>query len=115
MTEREKLIELICECNVMSIPTDGFIEGLADYLLEKGVIVSPIKIGTTIWTNKPFKDGIVRDGDIVALVFGEDGVSECYVNFDPEPVVDMFSVEEIGKTIFFSKEEAERIIGENNV
>lgn len=115
MAEREKLIELMRECNIMSIPTDGFIEGFADYLLEHGVYLPTVKIGTTIWTNKPFKDGIIKDGDIVAFIVGKDGVSEYYVNFDPEPVVDIFSVEEIGKTIFFSKEEAERTMGKNNV
>lgn len=107
MTERERLIELIRKCDIMSIPTDGFIEGFADYLLEHGVYLPTVKIGTTIWTNKPFKDGIIRDGDIVALVFDEDGVSECYVNFDPEPYTGVFSIEEIGKTVFLSKEEAE--------
>ena len=39
MTDRERLIELIHKCDIMSIPTEKFTEGFADYLLENGVIV----------------------------------------------------------------------------
>ena len=41
MTERERLIELIRKFDIMSIPTDGFIEGFADYLIGNGIVVLP--------------------------------------------------------------------------
>ncbi len=41
MTDREKLIELLNNVgsNILQFPTDGFIEHLAEYLLENGVTV----------------------------------------------------------------------------
>ena len=41
MTERERLIELIRKFDIMSIPTDGFIEDFADYLIGNGIVVLP--------------------------------------------------------------------------
>ena len=76
MTAREKLIELINkkqhygEVIIESQMDDRYNwhstiknSELADYLLENGVCVLPYKIDTTIWTNEPFTDGAVRDGD----------------------------------------------------
>lgn len=39
MADREKLIELIDKLDVMTIPTENFRHGLADYLIANGVVV----------------------------------------------------------------------------
>lgn len=58
MTDRERLIELIRqgmkkhEVTIENyvIPTSDY---LADYLLENGVIVSPVKVGDTVYVIEP--------------------------------------------------------------
>ena len=125
--EREKLIELI---NKKQHYGEVIIENqmddrynwhstiknseLANYLLENGAIVMPYKIGTTIWTNEPFKDGVVRDGDIIAFEVVRGGASEIVVNFDPVPLTASFFIEDIGKTVFFTREEAEKALAEKD-
>ena len=70
MTERERLVELI---------TNGFYtkpvyealctnkrkacDFLADYLLENGVIVPPVKVGDTVYTNVSWQGWYLRDKD----------------------------------------------------
>lgn len=111
MTERERLADLIDDW--MQIEGSFNIGYLADYLLENGVIIPSIKVGTIIYTNEPFKDGIVRDGEIMALTVGGDSQVYSFVaNFDPEPISGEFYFEDIGKTVFFSKEEAEKALKE---
>lgn len=100
MTERKRLIELINKCDTMSIPTDGFIEGFANYLLENGVVLSPVKIGQSIWTSKPFKDGVKREGYITVIEYDNDGFCGFWASFGEIPLSAEFSSEEIGKTVF---------------
>ena len=53
MTEREQLTELISEYILIRARTPDderpFCEGLADYLLDHGIIVPPCKVGDTVW------------------------------------------------------------------
>ena len=120
MTEREKLIELLMQGELEADKQGIFncsrskwkAEIIADYLLENGVIVPPYKIDTTIWTNEPFRDGVVRDGDIIAFEVMSSGVSEIVVNFDPVPLTASFLIEDVGKTVFFTREEAENALKE---
>lgn len=100
MTERKRLIELINKCDTMSIPTDGFIEGFANYLLENGVVLSPVKIGQSIWTSKPFKDGVKREGYITVIEYDNNGFCGFWASFGEIPLSAKFSSEEIGKTVF---------------
>lgn len=88
---------------------DNVPEFLANYLIDKGAIVIPpeIKIGTIVWSSEPFKDGIPREGSVVAITISSSGVSEIIVNFDPEPLTAYFSLFDMGKTVFFSYDEAE--------
>lgn len=112
MTERERLIELMSTAGWNIFSDAQAKEQLADYLLDNGVIVLPYKIDTTIWTNEPFKDGVVRDGDIIAFEVMRGGASEIIVNFDPEPLTASFLIEDVGKTVFFTREEAENALKE---
>ena len=120
MTERERLIGLIKQKqdggskygdNILHETKCSNAE-LADFLLENGVIVPPYKIDTTIWTNEPFTDGIVRDGDIIAFEVMRNGISEIVVNFDPVPLTASFLIEDVGKTVFLTREEAEKALKE---
>jgi hypothetical protein len=79
---------------------------LADYLLENGVIVPPCKVGDILWIpsansnevySKVIKEILIheKDGDISMYIYA----SSAY-----------FSVKNIGKTVFLTKEEAERAL-----
>lgn len=46
MSERERLIDLFRKFNYY---TDQWAKLLADYLLENGVIVPPVKVGGIVW------------------------------------------------------------------
>ena len=100
MTERERLKELLKYALRIDNQTPGYI---ADYLLENGVIVPPCKVGDTIW-----RCGIERvhywqiqsiDMYVDEIVFVDD--SDNY-----------FTEDDIGKTVFLTKEEAEQALKE---
>lgn len=105
MTERERLIELICNCPSKIMGANMFLEkisvDLADYLLASGVIVPHCKVGDTIW-----RCGLervhywqIQSIDVYAdeIVFVDD--SDNY-----------FTEDDIGKTVFLTKEEAEQAL-----
>lgn len=102
MTERERLAELLAEC--ITIRECSFAddkrptcEELADYLLNKGVICPPCKVGDVVYHT----DGcriyectvrtVIYETDIVGLAFDRTA---------------------IGKTVFLTREEAEAVLAE---
>ena len=107
---RDRLIELIDNSNCVDnwdYYTDDFkepnpIEQLADYLLEKGVVVPMCKMGDEIYR--------ISDGKIYNLwqvksfeVYGDE-----IVYFDDSD--NGFVASDIGETIFLTKEEAEKAL-----
>lgn len=101
---RDRLIELISQVQYM-----GGLEGkLADYLLAEGVIVLPCKVGQTVYAVSNYYGGEWR-------------IYECRVdNFtvyeknifmsisDREGYNFGANICEIGKTVFLTREEAEK-------
>ena len=122
MTERERLVELI---------TNGFYtkpvyealctnkrkacDFLADYLLENGVIVPPVKVGDTVYTNVSWQGWYLRDKykpyKAKVVYIGING-SKNYVNVVYEKNDNMltFTFDEIGDRIFLTREEAEKAV-----
>ena len=111
MTERERLIELMQEWGTNN--TDSFpFESVADYLIANGVIVPPCKVGDMVYTVSRYYGGIWKiyecrvDGFTVYKrnVFMSISNDEHYC----------FGVNicEIGKTVFLTKEEAEKALKE---
>ena len=123
MTERERLIELIddsnvlqcCGCHYNSI--DYYKNKIADYLLANGVIVPPCKVGDTLF----FADAIF--GEVLKAK-----VIVIEINYFTEPQL-WLTIEYnspytgtqeyksridlmIGKTVFLTKEEAEKALKE---
>lgn len=100
MTERERLIELL---DVIIQPGEKTLGDIADYLLEKGVIVLPCKVGDTIYRcGYPSKKVYEWEIEHVKLyldeiVFVDDSDNE-------------FTAEDIGKTVFLTREEAEKAL-----
>ena len=93
MTDRERLIELMRK-GYETVPVGGFVyEGIADYLLNHGVIVLPCKVGDTLYCESAIK------GHIAYL---------------KAPDLEwIFENREIfGKEIFLTREEAEQALKE---
>lgn len=124
MTERERLIELIRqgmkkhEVTIENyvIPTSDY---LADYLLENGVVVLPCKVGDTVyWIDKDclmcnhFKEYCSCDRDPEGSLFDVDYDKDCKYSISEKPF-NYALLNYIGKTVFLTKEEAEKALEED--
>ncbi len=122
MTQIKKLVELIEEENYnyykgLSVGEKPKItlEYIVDHLLEKNVIVPPCKIGDKIWLvfspkhpANPADKGkwfMIEDG-VQRIIFGAKGLSIETWNVGTIPE------KEINKKLFFSKEQAEKVLAE---
>ena len=97
MTERERLIELLWG----AIPSKKDAEDTADYLLANGVIVPPCKVGETLYDIHNEK---VFGGKVIMVNMFED----CFTFAASGGRY--FKDDEIGKTVFLTKEEAEQAL-----
>lgn len=114
---RDRLIELLKKkydhfCDQCGVNKDShYIENLADYLLANGVIVLPCKIGETIYDAREFfykadaPDMYEMKSDDICVE--KDSKSGEYRFIYDDAYV---SYEEIGKTIFLTREEAEQAL-----
>jgi hypothetical protein len=100
MTERERIIEIIMNgCKPLISPTQA--GRAADALLANGVIVLPCKVGDTIY----------RRGDPIKKIY-EWEVEHIEIYADEIVFIDdsdnKFTISDIGKTVFLSREDAEK-------
>ncbi len=102
--ERIRLIELIHQAGdaAQNAPMIDFTATLADYLLDNGVIVPPVKVGDTVY--EIVRRRGLRQRKVVEILIAE----------EPSFVVggDIYSEERyhfslFGKTVFLTQEEAE--------
>lgn len=106
MTQREKLIELIHTAIISARDNYGmpFSEDIADFLLANGVIVPPCKVGDKVYQIKPS----LRER--YAIIEWSIRYVECYaaeIHFCDFPYTHFAFTNDIGKTVFFTREEAE--------
>lgn len=126
MTERERLIELI-KNGFFTKPVYEALctnkrkasEYLADYLLENGVIVPPVKVGGIVYINgKPAEVSFIHIEHDMTFCIQVDcfwrGCKDCcfadsYIcnngHFE-------FTASDIGKTVFTNREAAEKVLKE---
>ena len=129
MTQREKLIELIeetenkyIECIRNSVePRIDFGEFFADRLLAEGVIVPPCKVGDTVYAvslNTETNIVSVHRGYIGSFSIRSEGnyLFVCHEGFDDEPYFKNIcgKFEDFGKTVFLTREEAEKALAERS-
>lgn len=108
---REKLIELI-KARIEN--KTWCVSALADYLIANGVVVLPFEIGQTLYDASEFYDG-TEHPEIYELKSYEMSIDKltddiwaftydgCFIDYD-----------DIGKTVFLTREEAEAKLRENN-
>ena len=104
MSERERLIELLLESEPIKDRDlddnwyDGEISDIAEYLLENGVIVLPVKVGDVVYM----------------IVKKRAKVSREYFHFIKKTKLTFLNLERIlkdwNKTVFLTKEEAEKAL-----
>lgn len=102
---RDRLVEVIGEFGIWHKPMKEVwfsqaIEKLADKLIENGVIVPPCKVGDIVWVDD-FMWGLIpcKVDRPYHCICGEKG--GC--TFERS-----FTDDDFGKTVFFTKEEAEQ-------
>ena len=136
MTERERLIELLMQGDIAASKQGVFnccmcrreAETIADYLLENGVIVPPVKMGDIVYI-----DNVPHN--VVHITIEEDGISYCAkydcdeyecckecpfakeISFGEVIMCEgneyhEFTASDIGKTVFLTREEAEKALEE---
>ena len=111
MTDRYRLIELILQgeneadkkgianCQMYNLEKAKII---AEYLIANGVIVPPCKVGDTVWHKE---EGYLLDSYKIKFIYNDMAASNISRDL-------LFSVEDIGKTVFLTKEEAEEKLKE---
>ena len=135
MTERERLIELLMQGDIAAAKQGVFnccmcrreAETIADYLLENGVTVLPVKVGDIVYIdNAPH--------NVAYIMIEEDGISYCAkhdcdernclecpyakeISFGEVIMCEgneyhEFTASDIGKTVFLTREEAENALKE---
>lgn len=115
MTDRERLICLLSNydfdstfCDICERLDDDCAvcgsERLAEYLIAHGVIVPPCKVGDTVYHLYP-KQGI-KANKVKRIQVGTCGMMIADRN-------GVFRAEEINKTVFLTREEAENALKEN--
>ena len=114
---RDRLIGIFNSWNLQEyIPSHTEIAMLADYLLVNGVIVPPCKVGDTVWfLNRHPSIHLYRNfvyEAMVVRVYVEHGNQLCLaIRIKNEwGVTEYPHIKEIGKTVFLTKEDAERAL-----
>lgn len=117
MNERERLIELLLESEPIKDRDlddnwyDGEISDIADYLLDNGVIVLPVKVGDVVYTVSK-RDGIVAKM-VVEISWKRDWAGKDLgwgLILSGKMSNNRYNVSGIGKTVFLTKEEAEKAL-----
>lgn len=113
---RDRLIELLKKADKYASGVctdyDEAQEVCADYLLAEGVIVPPVPLGSKLNIYVPIPDTTkLMETRVYAIGVDEDG--NMVINPDEYPE-DAFGINgyNIGKTVFLTREEAEKAIAE---
>lgn len=127
MSERERLIELLCNvdcngadrreggcsfrqdsrCNVIQKLDMCMVETIADHLLANGVIVPPVKIGQTVY------DYAGRECVVFGIHFFYEGINSFAterIGYNGCRIHTTHSFDKIDETVFLTREEAKKAL-----
>ena len=123
MTERERLIEILrnpnchspmlCDKNCKYAHLESCYEArIADLLLANGVIVPPCKVGDIVYLFYPVRKGIYEAVvDEISLSQKSNFIVTRDLYFNRRQAI---FFEQLGKTVFLTKEEAESALKERS-
>ena len=106
MKERDRLIRLIMKANSPLISL-ARAEELADYLLDNGVIVPPCELHQQMWQIAGFE---VEECRVSSLTLKADGSFKIRLTYLKYRSVFEITADTIGKTVFPTREEAEKAL-----
>ena len=115
MTDRERLIDLMIEAKRTEPETGSFTDYLADYLLANGIIVPPCHMGSVVYTKSGSKR-IVEKIE-VGRVYNPERYFYIFTAYSNKTLTKgyiRFFDYEIGKTVFLTREEAEKALKERD-
>ena len=122
---RDRLIEIVKQVpygvSVGAKFTQAFSEKIADHLLANGVIVPPCKVGDTIYLPWEWKD----TSGVAILTVERMSITEAGCSIRTDLWSDdedywlayncgVFRFDDIGKTVFLAREEAEKALAERS-
>lgn len=113
---RDRLIELlkgaeikVTEMISRPLKLEEWIGVYADYLIENGVIVPPCKVGDKVYDISEFFDGTncpeIYEYDVQCIHIEEEKGKQIFYIADLK-----YPSDEWGKTLHFSREEAEKVL-----
>ena len=131
MDQRKRLIELILACDKENEVLVCFKERpknrqaaeiIADYLLANGVIAPPVKVGDTVYRfSEDFGTVLPYFVDNLRIGFMDKTRNYCVYeanchNNETDELLDEidFDLNDIGKTVFLTKAEAEKALAERS-
>ena len=111
MTDRDKIAEIIRNARMFADPLSQVGYAEADALIANGVIVPPCKLGQKLYDIGEYVLGVVAP-DLYELRADEMTIEKGYggLNFIYDGIY--INNEDIGKTVFLTKEEAEEKLKE---
>ncbi len=130
MTDRDRLIELLKQATTLHLDylesidqkgltdTEGRAKFTADHLLANGVIVPPCKVGETVYYlntmyHMALSKNTVYEAKVVRIVTTYLGTClVIHIRSDDGGCCEIPDIRDWGKTVFLTKEEAERALKE---
>ena len=103
-TEPEEIGDVVMHCKDLGL---GGLLGLLNAIATDRLIVLPCKVGDTVWSGEPFVNKRICEGVIVEINIDTFGFCGFWVSFTSRAIAAEFIKEDIGKTVFFTREEAE--------
>lgn len=99
---RKRLIELLNTALDTPAESGVMVEHIADYLLDNGVILPPVKVGQTVWYIDRYTGNIETD-TVKYLTVTKSGIHAQLVYHNQK----FWDIYRQGKDVFFTREAAE--------
>lgn len=113
---RDRLVDLVESARYWGANTS---EEIADYLIKNGVVATPVKVGQTIyalWMGGRKGKGIVEFEVRSINLDAPDDMEIVYRSKKLNATMCRYAnASDIGKTLFLSREEAERALGREKI
>lgn len=119
---RKRLIDLLLKSDPLHERdldddlVEGEVEAIADYLLDNGIIVPPVKVGQTVWVCNPSKNNIYKNKVVCVKIVGtsehKNHITVEHHNQCGESSCRKYHWSQIGKQVFLTEPEAIEALAE---
>ena len=106
-SDRDRIAEIIRNARMNANPLSQVGYAEADALLANGFILPPCKVGDTVYRPSKYLGYVVP----FVIISFEATQSEMFYTDDSDNII---YIGEIGKTVFLTKEEAEKVLAERS-